>query len=307
MNADTITLGNVDITRVVEWSGPVGTGAGLVPGAPAELWREHRPWLEPDFWSAEDDTWFGTMQTWVVRSEGRTLLVDTGVGNGRERPSMPHFSGMRTDFLGRLRYAGVRPEDVDVVVNTHIHFDHVGWNTRWDGGGWVPTFPNATYLIPRADRLRFDPAEQGREPSPRNNDDLVFQDSIAPVLRADQAVLWEDQYRLDGSLTLRTAPGHTPGSSVLHLSSGSDRAVFVGDMVHSPVQVVRPEFSSCFCEDPAGAAASRRRVLGEAADTRALVIPAHFPGHGAAEVRHDGADFALANWAAWPAPKPGPA
>ncbi|WP_432932783.1 MBL fold metallo-hydrolase [Microbispora sp. CA-135349] len=132
--------------------------------------------------------------------------------------------------------------------HTHRRYDHVGWNPRSRDGEWVPTFPNATYLIPRADNLYFDPDTAHRGRAPRDEHErvrwegstLVFNDSIAPVHRAGQAVLWEDAHRIDGNLLLEAAPGHTPGSSVLTLRSGTDRAVFVGDMLHSPVQSLKP-------------------------------------------------------------------
>jgi glyoxylase-like metal-dependent hydrolase (beta-lactamase superfamily II) len=305
MNADTIELGDVEITRVVELSGEFGTGGAIVPQCPPELWQDNRDWLAPDHWNPENDAYRCRVQTWVLRSEGRTVLVDTGVGNDRVRPQVPQFGGLHTDFLDRLQEAGVRPEDVDVVVNTHIHYDHVGWNTRLEGDEWVPTFPNATYLIPRLDHAYFDPEGDGPGRAPRDEHEQlrweggrhVFDDSIVPVTRAGQAVLWEGSHRIDGNLTLEQAPGHTPGSSVLALRSGSDRAFFVGDLMHSPVQILRPDCSSCFCDDPVQAARTRRGLLERAADGRALVIPAHFGGSGAAEVRRHGGHFAVTGWA----------
>lgn len=175
-------------------------------------------------------------------------------------------------------------------------------------GAWVPTFPNATYLIPRADNLYFDPEGPGRSRAPRDEHErvrwegskLVFNDSIAPIHRAGQAVLWEGTHRIDGNLTLEAAPGHTPRCSVLTLRSGTDRAAFVGDMLHSPVQVLEPSWNSRFCDDPVLAARTRSTYLFRAAETRELVIPAHWPGHGAAEVRQDGDGFALTAWADLP-------
>ncbi|WP_446034374.1 MBL fold metallo-hydrolase [Streptomyces olivaceus] len=308
MTADSITLGDVEITRVIEWSGPIRTARFIVPDSDEETWRRNREWLEPDFWTTADDAYRCHIQTWVLRSEGKTILLDTGVGNGRERPQVPQFAGLQTDFLARLRAAGVAPEDVDLVVNTHIHYDHVGWNTESRDGEWVPTFPNATYLIPRADNLYFDPEGARRSRAPRDEHErvrwegskLVFNDSIAPIHRAGQAVLWEGAHRIDGNLRLEAAPGHTPGSSVVTLRSGTDRAVFVGDLVHSPVQVLEPRWNSCFCDDPQLAARTRASYLSRAAELRELVVPAHWPGHGAAEVRHEGDGFALTAWAAFP-------
>ncbi|MBZ6200329.1 MBL fold metallo-hydrolase [Streptomyces olivaceus] len=308
MTADSITLGDVEITRVIEWSGPIRTARFIVRDSDEETWRRNREWLEPDFWTPADDAYRCHIQTWVLRSEGKTILLDTGVGNGRERPQVPQFAGLQTDFLARLRAVGVAPEDVDLVVNTHIHYDHVGWNTESRDGEWVPTFPNATYLIPRADNLYFDPEGARRSRAPRDEHErvrwegskLVFNDSIAPIHRAGQAVLWEGAHRIDGNLRLEAAPGHTPGSSVVTLRSGTDRAVFVGDLVHSPVQVLEPRWNSCFCDDPQLAARTRASYLSRAAELRELVVPAHWPGHGAAEVRHEGDGFALTEWAAFP-------
>ncbi|MYW90755.1 MBL fold metallo-hydrolase [Amycolatopsis rubida] len=297
-----LQLGDVEVTKVVEWEGDIAPARAIVPDSPPEIWQDNASWLAPDHWSPADDAYHAAVQTWVLRSEGRVILVDTGVGNDRNRPQIPLFDHLDTAFLDRLAEAGVRPEDVDVVVNTHIHYDHVGWNTTLRNGEWAPTFPNATYLIPRTDQEYFDPRNAHRRPVPRDRQEqrrqdgsfLVYADSVVPVL--DRAVLWEDAYRIDGNLSLEPAPGHTPGSSILRLSSGSDRAVFVGDLVHSPVQILEPRYSSCFCEDPEQAAVTRRSVLERAADTGELVVPAHFAGASAAEIRRDGSHFAVSRW-----------
>ncbi|MGW1200313.1 MBL fold metallo-hydrolase [Streptomyces sp. NPDC002536] len=300
----TITLGAVEVTRVVEWHAPMGPVAAAFPGLTADKWREHASWLVPDFWDPEQDAFAVNVQTWVLRSGGTTVLVDTGVGNDKERPYMPAWTHMRTGYLERLAAAGVRPEDVDVVVNTHLHPDHVGWNTRLVDGDWVPTFPNATYLIPRSDFDHWNPA--GNRPKRGALGDVtveqicgsMFEDSILPVHRAGRAVLWEgERHRIDAALTLEAAPGHTPGSCIVRLESGTDRALFVGDAMHTPLQFAEPDCDTCLSEDQAGAVRTRRRILEEAADTRALVFPGHFPGHGGAEVRREGSAFAISRWA----------
>ncbi|MFE9096080.1 MBL fold metallo-hydrolase [Streptomyces sp. NPDC007264] len=293
-----MVLGDVEIVRVVDWVGPYPPARTLVPGAAAELWREHEEQLAPAHWDPVTDRAVIALQTWVLRSGGRTVLVDTGVGNGRERPGNPFFHRRQDDYLGRLARAGVAPEDVDIVVNTHIHGDHVGWNTRDADGEWVPTFPRARYLVPAADDAHFGPAN-GYANGSRPDDRLLYEDSVAPVHRAGQVVLWDGGHRIDENLTLEPAPGHTPGSSVLRLASGGERAVFVGDVLHNPVQILRPDCNSCFCADPRQAAASRRRILERAADERELVVPAHFGGAGAVEVRRAGAAFRLGRWAGW--------
>ncbi|MFE2476736.1 MBL fold metallo-hydrolase [Streptomyces sp. NPDC059389] len=292
-----IVLGDVEVTRVVEWQGPLGPARSLVPEVGAEAWKENEDWLSPDHWEADGDRAVLALQTWVLRSAGKTVLVDTGVGNGRERPGSPLFHQRDGDFLGELeRAAGVRPEDVDIVVNTHVHGDHVGWNTVAADGGWVPAFPNARYLVPAADDHHFGPGN-GYGGGVREDDRLIYEDSIAPVHRTGQVVLWDGAHRIDEHLTLESAPGHTPGSSVVRLASGTDRAVFVGDLLHSPVQILEPACNSCFCMDAAQAAASRRRILERAADRHELLVPAHFGGAGAVEVRRQGQDFTLGEWA----------
>ncbi|MEW2417228.1 MBL fold metallo-hydrolase [Streptomyces sp. NPDC046866] len=296
-NTQSIVLGDVEIIKVVEWQGPFVPAPDLVPQADPHLWRDNEDRLAPDHWEPERDLAVLALQSWVIRSAGRTVLVDTGVGSGRERPGTPQFHHRQGDFLADLARAGVRPEDVDVVVNTHIHGDHVGWNTVAADGAWVPAFPNARYLIPAADDAHFGPAGSYGK-GLREDDRLIYEDSIAPVHRAGQAELWDGAHRIDAHLTLESAPGHTPGSCVLRLDSGGERAVFVGDMLHSPVQILDPSCNSCFCMDPAGAAATRRRVLERAADERELVVPAHFGGTGAVEVRRNGAAFTLGQWAA---------
>ncbi|MFI9384328.1 MBL fold metallo-hydrolase [Kutzneria sp. NPDC052558] len=282
---DTITWGGVEITRVVEWHGEFGPLRAFLPGVPDPV----PDWLAPDHLNPATGGMVAAAQTWVLRSAGRTILVDTGVGNGRVRPTMPIFNHWRTDFLERLR-AVVDPSDVDVVVNTHVHADHVGWNTHDVDGDWVATFPNATYLIPRADHEHFAGAP-------------THEDSIRPIVEAGLATLWDNTFRIDENLELEAAPGHTPGSSLLRLRSGADRAVFVGDLIHSPFQITQPWCGSVLCVDEAMAAKTRQRVLARAAEQGELVVPAHFGGHGAVEVRPAGDGFAITAWAAFPPPE----
>lgn len=288
-----IKLGDVTVTRVEEQHGPVMPARDFFPDLPERAWQEHRHELEPGHLTA-DDLVLSAMQTWLLRSEGRTILVDTAVGNDKHRPAVPAWDHLRLDYLDRLREAGVRPEDVDLVVNTHLHLDHIGWNTRLVDGDWVPAFPNATYLMPRADFEHWDPA---RNPAVAGGvNEHAFEDSIQPVHDAGQVQLWEESHTIDAHLRLEAAPGHTPGSSVVKLTSGSDRALFAGDLLHTPLQLAEPGHSSCFCEDPAQANDTRRRLLGWAADEGVLLLPAHFGGHSALEVERRGGSFGVKRW-----------
>jgi glyoxylase-like metal-dependent hydrolase (beta-lactamase superfamily II) len=287
----TIELGHVSVTRIPHLDNWPLAPAEFFPGADPALWAANRSWLAPAHWDPAGDRVRVAVQTWLLRSAGRTVLIDTGLGIGAGRPGVPAGA----DFPAALAAAGVAPADVDLVVCTHLHPDHVGWNTRLDDDGeWVPTFPNAQYLFSRPDLDFFQPGNLVEGPG---RSAAVFTESIEPVLRAGQAVVWDDTYTVDEHLRLALAPGHTPGSSVLTLESGGDRGLFVGDLLHSPTQVLAPSVSSCFCHDPAESARARDRVLGWAADHGALVVPAHFGGGRAVEVRRDGSAFSVRGWA----------
>ncbi len=293
-----LRYGGADLTRVVEWTVD-HLSPELFPATPAEAWADAGPEYTPTFW--DDKGWRIALQTWVVEVDGLTVLVDTGVGNDRDRPAMPPFHRLDTDFLESLTRTGVDRAAVDVVINTHIHSDHVGWNTMGRAGEWVPTFPNARYLMPEADYRYFHPDNEDQRPPPRTEADaarragmrIVFGDSILPV--QDQIELWSDDHEISAALHLRPAPGHTPGSSVVWLDAGRP-AVFVGDLTHCPVQLQRPTDPCAFDEDFAAAGATRTRVLTEASRRRATVIPAHYPGRGGATVVARGDAFMVDDW-----------
>jgi glyoxylase-like metal-dependent hydrolase (beta-lactamase superfamily II) len=296
---DRIRLGTAEVTRVVEL--PVDLPLTVFPQTPGSAWQDLAPEYSPIFWGG--DHWRAAMQSWVIEVDGLTVVVDTGVGNDRDRPAMPPLDHLNTDFLGTLARAGVTPESVDIVVNTHVHIDHVGWNTKRDNGSWVPTFPNARYLVPAADYRHFHPDNEDARPPARTQDEqarqdgsrIVWEDSILPVDEAGQIELWSDDHVISDSLRLRPAPGHTPGSSVLWLDAGKP-AVFVGDLTHTPLQLHRPSDPCAFDEDFGAAAVTRKRVLTEASRRRATVIPAHYPGHGGATVVARGDTFMVDDW-----------
>jgi glyoxylase-like metal-dependent hydrolase (beta-lactamase superfamily II) len=150
-----VRLGRASVTRVVEFQFELGTR--FFAGTPASGWRDHADLLVPDFFDPDTDQWRIAVQSWVIEVDGLTVVVDTGVGNDRQRPQTPALDHLNTGFLTALQSAGVDRDAVDVVVNTHIHSDHVGWNTLLDNGTWVPTFPNARYVAPAADYRHFAP------------------------------------------------------------------------------------------------------------------------------------------------------
>ena len=284
---DRVKLGHAVLTRVLEFQVEMRTS--LFGETPPQAWQDNADLLQPDFWNRAADQWRIAMQSWVLDVDGLTVVIDTGVGNDRERPHMPPLDHLDTDFLTALRRAGVQPDDVDVVVNTHLHTDHVGWNTQLVDGRWVPTFRNARYLMPAADHRFFSPDGAGAN----EYMDIVFADSVIPV--SDQIEQFSGDHQLSESLWLRPAPGHTPGSSVVWLDAGVP-AVFVGDLTHCPIQIPRPHDPCAFDVDAGQAKVTRHRVFTEASRRRTTVVPAHYPGRGGATLVARGDRFAVDDW-----------
>ena len=277
---DDLTLGRLRVSAVVERAGPTRP-TWLLPDATPEALERHREWLAPHFLD-ERGRLLQSIHAFVVRAPGLTALVDTCVGNDKDRGGQAPFHMMRTNFLEDLRAVGVPPESVDLVICTHLHVDHVGWNTRWDGARWVPTFPRARYLF-AGEEWEFWKweAASGREPYG------CIADSVVPVVEAGQAELVSATHAVDPWLTLEPSRGHTPGHVSVRLRTRAGEAVFSGDVMHRTVQVAEPQWSSRFCRDPHAAAATRREFVERHADSGVLVLPAHFPRPG--RIVRDGA------------------
>ena len=221
-----VRFGHASVARVLELRFDLGIRS--FPRTPPSGWRHNADLLVPEFFNPDTDQWHIAIQSWVIEVDGLIVIVDTGVGNDRQRPHMPPLDHLDTGFLAALQLEGIDRNAVDVVVNTHIHSDHVGWNTMGENGTWVPTFPNARYVLPAADYHHFQPDGPAARQSPRTEEEaaqqrgnqLVFADSVLPIDEAGQLVQWSDDYQISQSLRLRPAPGHTPGSSVLWLDAG---------------------------------------------------------------------------------------
>lgn len=234
----------------------------------------HRKWIDPRAFDAQGHLLF-PIQTYVVRSAHHTILVDTCYGNDKRRREGGAGHMLKGPFLRDLAAAGVRPEDVDFVMCTHLHADHVGWNTRLDDGRWMPTFPNAKYLFGRKDWDLF-----SARAAQRPGGGKVIGDSVRPVVEAGQAILVDGAHQVQDGVRIEPLPGHTPGHYGVYFLSAGRKAIMTGDMLHHPVQVGQPDWSSGACEDPAQAAATRRAFIEAHADTGDLVVPAHFPEPG---------------------------
>ena len=275
---DGFSVGAVRVRRVEEWQDEFTPPEYLFDRFDAAAFDAHLAEFEPDY--VRNGHVYGFLQSWLIEAGDKRILYDTGAGNDKDRPAIPIFGNLSSDFLGHLRSAGAEPGDIDLVICSHLHIDHVGWNTCKDGGAWVPTFPNARYLLPAIDRDFWDPADEARYAQARGAEvnRNVFEDSVQPILDAGLAVLVGDGFDVAAGITLHAAPGHTPGHLFLRVESEGEVALFVGDIMHHPIQVHRPDWNSVYCEDPDQAARTRHRVLNLAVDQHARVVPAHFGG-----------------------------
>ncbi|MFF0415499.1 MBL fold metallo-hydrolase [Kitasatospora sp. NPDC004745] len=268
--APTWTVGDLTVHRVDEIPLPPATGQWLLPDATPELVTA-QDWLHPHFAGA-DGTLHIDSHTFAFVVDGLRVLVDTGIGNGKERAN-PAWHDLRTDFLERLTAAGFAPDTVDLVILTHLHADHVGWNTRLVDGQWVPTFPNARYVTSRTEREFWaaHPMEEARR--------QMFEDSVLPVERAgllDPVDVAEGGTEVLPGLRLLPTPGHTPGHVAVELTSRGATALITGDCVHHPVQFAHPAVGACVDIDPRQSEATRRALLASLAGTDALVLGTHF-------------------------------
>ena len=261
-------VGDAKITKVVETEQRWPFKA-LLPGA-EELVDAHE-WLRPDF-VTDDGRMKLSIHSLVVESSGQTIVVDTCAGNGKARPGAPAFDELQTDFLADFAAAGFDPAAVDTVVCTHLHVDHVGWNTMLVDGEWVPTFPNARYVFVQAefDHWRDEPQSYGP----------VFEDSVAPIVDAGLADLVQPDHRINDEVQLESTPGHTPGHASVRIESQGEVAVITGDMIHHPVQFAHPEMASSADWRQDLSTATRHDAFDRWADGR-LVIGTHFAGRTA--------------------------
>ncbi|MFJ7330677.1 MBL fold metallo-hydrolase [Streptomyces cyaneofuscatus] len=281
------SVGDHTVRRIDESALPPETGPWLLPGATADVVAE-TPWLRPDF-ADEESILRLTSHSFAVEADGVRILVDTGIGNGKQRAN-PAWHELRSDYEQRLRAAGFAPESVDLVVLTHLHTDHVGWNTRAEGDAWVPMFPNARYLTSRTEWDHWADAEMDE---PRRQ---MFRDSVHPVREAgllDLVDVADAGTDIAPGVRLLPAPGHTPGQVAVELNSHGERALITGDSIHHPVQLAHPGICSCADTAPDLAAETRHRLLESLADTQALLLGTHFPPPTAGYVRRAGDTYRL--------------
>jgi glyoxylase-like metal-dependent hydrolase (beta-lactamase superfamily II) len=284
-------IGDIAVDRVHEIEGALFRPQDVFPDFDPEVLEQHGNDLVPHHYSPQLGLVMGTVQSYVIRSGSYNILVDTCCGNDKQRPNEPPFHDLQTPYLERLAALGLQPEDVHFVLCTHLHVDHVGWNTRLDNGRWVPTFPNASYVFAQAELNYLQGMSQAG--LPQSEHALHYADSVEPLVSGRRTRLVTSAEALVPGLDIEFAPGHTPGHIVLRARSRGQAALFVGDVVQHPFQVYRPQWNSAFCASPEQSRATRRRVLGECADEGLLMFPAHFASPYAFMVRRREDAFAL--------------
>jgi glyoxylase-like metal-dependent hydrolase (beta-lactamase superfamily II) len=276
-------IGDVTITRVVESEVPIPynpESAFLKEATPDAL--QSMPWLYPHFVTAEGHLRL-SIHALLVQAPGITLIVDTCVGNDKPRAL---FGGqaLQTGFLASLEAAGCTRDAVNAVVCTHLHVDHVGWNTMLEGGKWVPTFPKARYLIGKQEYAHWSKEGDAEQLE-------ILDDSVKPIFDSGLADLVEMDHVISPEIRLTPTPGHTPGHVSVLIESQGQRAMITGDMLHHPCQFGHPEWSPSFDSDPVAGASMRRSVMERVAGDEVLVIGTHFAAPTAGHVKRDGSAF----------------
>lgn len=280
-------VGDVTITRVVEVEGPTSHKFFLADAHPEAV--KAIPWLQPHFVTAEGQL-MSSVHALIVESDGRRILVDTCIGNDKNLPAMPGWSNRAGPFLADLAAAGFARESIDTVLCTHLHVDHVGWNTMRVDGHWVPTFPKARYLVAASEYAHWRDEALAH---PGKQEDHIFQESVRPIADAGLFDFVASDHRLTSAITLEPTPGHTPGHVSVRIRSRGEEALITGDIMHHPAQMARLDWSTPFDTDRAAATAMRKRVLEAVVDRPILVIGTHFAAPTAGRVRRDGSAYRL--------------
>jgi glyoxylase-like metal-dependent hydrolase (beta-lactamase superfamily II) len=276
-------IGSVKITSLVELEAGAIIQQGI-PDATPEVVKKIS-WLRPHF-ADEEGNLKAVVQAFVIETDGKKILVDSCVGNGKRRTDLPEWNNLGTDFLSRLESAGFPREVIDIVLCTHLHCDHIGWNTMLVGGKWVPTFPNARYLFAKDEYEYW----KGRPTAEIDDDRASFVDSVEPIFTAGLADLVSADHKLTDEVSLLPTPGHTPCHVSVMIKSGDKEAVITGDVMHHPCQMAHPEWKVLWDTDKEKARETRKKFLDQFADTEVLILGSHF-SESAGRIKHEEAVF----------------
>lgn len=282
-------LGDISLARILEREEPAFVTTQLIPNATPEGLAPYRQWLEPRALDPKTGLFILPIQTYVVRTRHHNILIDACLGEDKTtRWHLPWHKMKGLTFLRDLAALGLAPEDIDYVMCTHLHGDHIGWNTRLLNGRWVPTFPKARYVMSHAE---VDYYRNFNKTASAEDYEECIDESILPVVEAGQAELIGGDFALDDEVWIDPMPGHTLGHYGVHLRSQGEEAVMIGDLMHSPVQCAEPDWHAGSDLDPAQARQSRRRFLEWAVETQHLVLTAHFPSPSIGHIKRDGVAF----------------
>ena len=280
------SVGDFTIHRIIEQETTFLTAQDALPTLTPELLAENRAWLQKAGALDTTDTLILCFQSYIIKTPHHTILIDSCLGNDKPRPLRPKWN-MKTDdtYMRALEASGFSVNDIDFVMCTHLHVDHVGWNTRLENGRWVPTFPKARYVFGRGE-FDYWTKENAKAPV------APFADSVLPVVEANKAQIVQNDFSIGDHLRILPTPGHTPGHVAFMLGRAKDEAVFSGDLIHTPLQLRYPELSPKFDVDPLQAATTRRNFLERYCDTDTLCCTAHFPSPSMGKIRRHGNGFA---------------
>jgi len=281
----TLKAGDLTIHRIIEQETTFLPAQELFPDLTGEVLAENRAALKAAKALDDSDTLILCFQSYIVKTPHHTILIDSCIGNDKARPTRPKWN-MKTDdtYMRGLKSAGIAVEDIDYVMCTHLHVDHVGWNTRLENGKWVPTFPKARYVFAKGEYDYWAGQHEKAEVPP-------FGDSVLPVVAANKAEIVGNDFAIGDHVRILPTPGHTPGHVAFTLGRAKEDAVFCGDLMHSPLQLRYPELSPKFDVDPAQAAKTRRSFLERYCETDTLCCTAHFPSPSAGKIRRKGNGF----------------
>jgi glyoxylase-like metal-dependent hydrolase (beta-lactamase superfamily II) len=274
-------VGKVKITKIVELETTGGSRFILPQAGPEEIRK--LPWLAPHF-ATDEGRLKMSIHALVVETPSQRIVVDTCLGNDKQGRKVPTWNNLQKPFLEDMTRAGYPPDSIDMVLCTHLHVDHVGWNTRLVGGKWVPAFNNAAYVFGRSEY------EYWKTHSDEPERAAVFNDSVRPIMEAGRAELVASDEKLSEEITLIPTPGHSPGHMSVLIRSDGEEGLLTGDVAHHPCQMAHLDWSSTADYDPQHAAATRRELFARFADTPTMVIGGHF---GAGRLERDGDAFRL--------------
>jgi glyoxylase-like metal-dependent hydrolase (beta-lactamase superfamily II) len=280
------SVGDLTIHRIIEQETTFLPALEMLPGLTPEVLAENRAWMQKAGALDDKDVLILCFQSYVVKTPHHTILIDSCIGNDKPRPQRPKWN-MKTDdtYVRALAAAGFDVGDIDFVMCTHLHVDHVGWNTRLENGRWVPTFPNARYVFASAE-FDYWTAQNAKAAVP------AFVDSVLPIVEAKRQEVVANDHQIGDHARILPTPGHTPGHVAFTFGRAKDDAVFSGDLMHSPLQTRYPEMSVKFDVDQAEAAKTRRGFLERYCDTDTLCCTAHFPSPSVGKIRRMGNGFA---------------